>query len=257
MLKKRKSDLAEEFFGLEPAARVHFTNTLTSEKYGFKITAASHLGYSYQTVSCGKIWLEGTEDRRRLCSLIAEIISEYRGHDRSVAILTVGLGSESVTADSLGSLAADRIAVTSGEGEKLGVSKMCVIKPGVPARTGLDTAKTVRSIAEQTEAGLIITVDSLSAISPDRLCTALQISDCGVIPGSALSHSSGEISSRTMPCPVISIGVPTVIRADLLSGNERDRGLLVSPSDIDVAVSCYASIIAGGINLAHLGNNLG
>ncbi len=257
MLRSRTSDLAAENFGLETASSLHFPKPREYVRYGFGVSIASRFGHSYHTVTSGRIWADDTAKRQLLCKLIAEIITEYREHARGAATLTVGLGSASITADSLGSLTVDRVLVTDAEMQKSGLAKMCAINPGVPAKTGLDTAVTVREIAKQSSAELIITVDSLSAVSPDRLCTVVQITDCGVVPGSALSHSSGEISTSTMPCPVISIGVPTVIRADLLSGNKSDSRLLVSPADTDVAVSCYASIIAGGINLAHMGNITG
>ena len=249
MSENRTSDLAEESFGNNEGDGCGFSDVREYSRRGFSVRQADILGHRYHTVTSGRIWLGDTSERQELCRLIAEIITEYCSPKTVRSTLTVGLGSPSVTADSLGPRTAERILVTDGN-----FPKMCTFVPGVPARTGIDTAAAVRAIAEQIKADLIVTVDSLSALSPDRLCTVVQITDHGVVPGSAVSHSSGEISGETMPCPVISVGVPTVIRADLLSGNNKDRGLLVSSVDTDVAISCYASVIGGAINLSHIGN---
>lgn len=254
MFTKKTSDLAEESFGLPFPQDNGFSSVREYSSHGFTLKCASLNGYGYHTVFCGKIWTADTSKRHALCRLIAEVITGYCREKKPRTVLTVGLGSPTATADSLGPRTTERILITDSAMHESGIPKMCAMTPGVPGRTGIDTATATRAIAEQTEAELIIAVDSLSAISPDRLCTVVQITDHGVIPGSAMSHSSGEISKRTMPCPVISVGVPTVIRADLLSGSEKDRSLLVSSVDTDIAVDCYASIIGGAINLFHIGN---
>lgn len=254
MFSKKTSDLADESFGLSLADCDNFMPTQEYTSRGFTVKHTSPFGYNYHTISCGKIWTATTAERQALCKLTSEIIVEYCKGKRLRSVLTVGLGSPSVTADSLGPRTVERLLITDSTMHESGINKMCAVTPGVPARTGIDTATTVRAIAEQTKAELIITVDSLSALSSDRLCSVIQITNHGVIPGSAVSHSSGEISEQTMPCSVISIGVPTVIRADLLSGNEKDNSLLVSSVDTDIAVDCYASIIGGAINLFHIGN---
>jgi len=257
MFTKKISDLADESFGLDLAKGEAFSDVKEYISHGFGVRQAGLLGYSYHTLSGGQFWTSDTAERQALCRLIAKIITAYCEAAPVTSVLTVGLGSSSVTADSLGPRTAERILVTDSVMHERGIAKMCAVVPGVSARTGIDTAAAVRAIAEQVKAELIITVDSLSAISSDRLCKVVQITNHGVIPGSAMSHSSGEISEKTMPCPVISVGVPTVIRADLLSGNEKDRSLLVSSVDTDIAVDCYASIIGGAINLFHIGNTAG
>ena len=102
--------------------------------------------------------------------------------------------------------------------------------------------------------GALATVDSLTARTRERLGTLVQVTDCGVTPGSALSHASGEISERTMPCPVLSLGVPTVIRSDVLAGQEDGDPMFVSRADTDAMVTAYARILASAINGAFSGN---
>ena len=251
-MKQRMSDLIIELSAREISLPEYSPIHKESELDGFKITNSEHEGARYSTVTAGNIWLAEAEDRRRLRSCLSKLITRHSS-GRKTPVLVVGIGNTALTADSLGPIAASRITVTDTVMLELGFPKICAVTPGVPARTGLDTAHTVKSIADQTKAELIIAIDSLCAVSPERRGTVVQISECGISPGSAFSRTSGEISTSTMPCPVISIGVPTVIRAEALSP-ELNSALLVSPSDCDIMVDCYASIISGAVNSALLGN---
>lgn len=73
-------------------------------------------------------------------------------------------------------------------------------------------------------------------------------------PGSALPHTASPITRETMPCPVISLGVPMVIRADLLSDDFADEPMFVTRAETDAIADCYAGVLAGSINLALSGN---
>ena len=119
----------------------------------------------------------------------------------------------------------------------------------------------ISALAERTGAALIVTVDALCARTGSRLGTVAQITDCGLIPGSALRHSSGAVTRGTMPCPVLSVGVPTVVRASALPadpGTEKEAPpappLFVTRADTEAMVSCYASLIASAVNGAFSGN---
>jgi spore protease len=129
---------------------------------------------------------------------------------------------------------------------------MYVICPMTEAKTGIDTAVYIRAIAEAVHPEVIIAADALCAKSRERLQTVIQISDCGITPGSALSRTKGEISSSTMPCPVVTIGVPTVISTESMDGDAGEP-LLVTRAESDLITDCYSSIIAGGIHSAIYG----
>ena len=63
----------------------------------------------------------------------------------------------------------------------------------------------------------------------------------------------GAITKETVGAPVIAIGVPTVIDARRLSGDEcdlRGEAMFVSPKEINGIVNAAARIISGGINQA-------
>lgn len=253
-MKLRMSDLIVELENWNSALPVHAPEHKDHFLHGFKITRSVYSGEAYSTVSSGNIQQIYEGERRELIRCIAELINEHTGGVKMRSVLVVGLGNAAITADSLGPEVASRISVTDGLLMKMGFPKICAITPGTPARTGIDSARITLKLAEETGADLIIAVDSLCAISPERLGRVIQISEGGITPGSAFSHSSGEISSRTMPCPVLSIGVPTVIRASALSPDAADPNLLVSPADGDILIARYASVIAGGINTSLLGN---
>ena len=64
-----------------------------------------------------------------------------------------------------------------------------------------------------------------------------------------------------MPCPVLSVGVPTVVRAADLPSDPGDPGkapasppLFVTRADTEAMVSCYAALIASAVNGAFSGN---
>ena len=110
----------------------------------------------------------------------------------------------------------------------------------------------IYSLAELTRADMIVTVDSLCTAEKCRLGAAIQLSDLGCTPGSALSHGrdrSDTVSSLTMPCPVVSVGVPTVMRIDT---DNDSSPMLVSAAGCDRDIKVFSSVIAGALNSALL-----
>ena len=118
----------------------------------------------------------------------------------------------------------------------------------------LDTAEQIALLAGHTDADLILTVDSVAARTHERLQTVLQITDAGMTPGSAVNHTAGGITRETMHRPVVSVGVPMVIRADLLNEEFSAEPMFVTRAEADVIGDCYAAVIAGAVNLALSGN---
>ena len=61
-----------------------------------------------------------------------------------------------------------------------------------------------------------------------RLCTAVQIADTGIVPGSGVGNARMALNRETLGVPVVSVGVPTVVdaatlAADLLGGGAGRR----------------------------------
>lgn len=257
----RQSDLFIESCGAgEASSGLRFSDPETVWFEGFDAMRAAGERGGYHSVLCGEIWLEAPQGRARLSKALRALVSLYRRKMRvpdpeeGRPVLVAGLGTERMAADALGPRTASHILVPTEEMRAAGISPVCAVKTGIPRETGMDTADLVRALAKETGAGLIVTVDSLTARTRERLGTLVQVTDCGVTPGSALSHASGEISARTMPCPVLSLGVPTVIRSDVLAGQEDGDPMFVSRADTDAMVTAYARILASAINGAFSGN---
>ena len=112
-------------------------------------------------------------------------------------------------------------------------------------------------IIEKTRPDAVIAVDALAARNISRLCSTVQISDTGIIPGSGVHNARAELSRKTLGVPVISIGVPTVVDLNTLSNDicsgsaPVGRGeMIVTPREIDTIIDHAADIISMGINCA-------
>lgn len=248
MLTKKSSDLAVENFGF--AAPLHSDTVTEAVRYGFLVIRASLTDGEYHTIVSGRIWHSDVSLRRKLSSLTADILREMIGNPQR--ILFCGIGNSEIPSDALGAKVAAHLIVT-GETPPAGKPSVFAIRPGIIAQTGIDTSVYLRCVADEIKPDLIIIADSLAARTRERLQTVIQISDSGLTPGSALARTSGEISSHTMPCPVISIGVPTVISTAALSDKAEDEPLLVTRADSDIVTDCYASIISSALNSAIFG----
>ncbi len=184
---------------------------------------------------------------KRLVKAASDALREFCGKTESC--LVIGLGNPSMTADALGKCVVSRINVTRGLDKSL--PQVCTLCPNVLGVTGVESFDVVAGVVHRIKPSLIIAVDSLCAAAPDRLCTAFQITDTGIAPGSGVSNYRFRIDKATMGAPVVSVGVPLVVYASTLSGEKKqDDGLVVTPKDIDLIVEDCAEIIASAINNA-------
>ncbi len=179
------------------------------------------------------------------------------------SVMVVGLGNGELTPDAVGPRTADKIHPTmhiyqldEGLFDTLGCSKISVLKPGVTAKSGLDSSVIVKGVCNLVKPNLVIAIDSLRARDRARLGSTVQISSTGIVAGSGLHGARSEISKAVLGTPVISIGVPTVIDSRaLVEGDQKSpshhagEGLMVSPKEIGEIVENSAEIIGGAINL--------
>ena len=181
----------------------------------------------------------------------------------ATSVMIVGLGNGDLTPDAVGPKTADKIHPTmhiynldEGLFNSLGCSKVSVIKPGVTAKSGLDSSVIVKGICDIIRPDLVIAIDSLRARDRSRLGNTVQISNTGIVAGSGLRGARSEINEKTTGAPVISIGVPTVIDSRALALGEQNRpsygggdGMMVSPKEISDIIENAAEIIGGAINI--------
>ena len=170
----------------------------------------------------------------------------------------VGLGNRSLTADAVGPLAMSHILVTrhmlcSMPEEFRGFSSVAALTTGVLAETGLETSELVAAVAERIKPRCVIVLDALAARSRERLCAVLQLTDTGLTPGSGVGNHRKAITAETLGVPVLALGLPTVIRAEQLVGEETPAAgepLFVTPRDIDQRVRELSRMMAYGVDLA-------
>jgi len=187
------------------------------------------------------------------------------------SILVIGLGNAAMTPDALGPLAADSILVTrhliaSMPRHFSGFRGVAVQRTGVLGTTGVESAEAVRGLVEEIHPAAVIAIDALASRRAGRVCTTVQFSDTGIVPGSGVGNHRSALDRETLGIPVVSVGVPTVVDSatlacDLLEeagfteidGDALRAGhqnLMVTPRDIDAQVRDLAKVIGFGINWA-------
>ena len=200
-------------------------------------------------------------------------------------LLVVGLGNRRITADALGSRVLESLLITRHmqpvmEGAlKSRLRGVCAVAPGVLGVTGMETAEVVHGIVEHVRPAAVIAIDALAARESCRICTTIQITDTGILPGSGVGNHRMGLTKETLGIPVVAIGVPMVVYAAVIardalslllkdfgiSENEHEQAmnamvgkvieqglgeLIVTPREVDELVGRVAQIIADGLNLA-------
>ena len=237
----------------------------------------------YVTLECSD--LPTCEARRRdaLSKMMAHDIKRLLPQDGEV--LVVGLGNRNVTADALGTRVVERMLVTrhlhqaiTGElqGKLRGVS---AIAPGVLGLTGIETAELCRGLVQHVQPAAVIAIDALAAYETQRICTAIQITDTGIQPGSGVGNHRLGLTKETLGVKVIAVGVPMVVYASTIARDAMSRlidsygvfdsghedaaqrllrqvaegflgDMVVTPREIDELVLNVASLLADGLNRA-------
>lgn len=203
-------------------------------------------------------------------------------------VLLVGLGNRQAVPDSLGPAVIDRSYATNHAfregGELPGWSRVCTFVPGVLGLTGMETRQAVAGVCDRLSPYAVIAVDALAAAEVSRVGRTVQLADSGISPGSGVGGSGGELSAASLGCPVLALGMPTVVdTASVISGAlsalreyweskgqplppvlddgarayteakllRSFRGsLLVTPREIDDLIGRMSRVLAAGIALA-------
>ncbi len=221
--------------------------------------------------------VQGVIDQRdgikeRAAAALSDVLGSFVKHDYYLRALVIGLGNEKVTPDSLGPHTVDKVKITShlfkifecdGDWD---YSNVCGFNPSVTGVTGLETADLIQRVVSMARPDVVLAIDALAAKDIKRLSTTIQICDTGIMPGAGMGNHRKEISQKTVGCPVISIGVPTVIdsRTLILEAAEniegwnggveqylesRDFDMIVTSTDIDEIIKDFSDIIANAINI--------
>lgn len=185
--------------------------------------------------------------------------------------LVIGLGNRAMTPDAVGPLALDSVLITrhliaSQPRHFSGFRPVAAFRTGVLGTTGLESAETVQALVEKLSPSVVIAIDALASRRLGRVCTTIQLSDAGIIPGSGVGNHREALNRETLGVPVIAVGVPTVVdaatlAADLIEesgGGEVDESrlrsvglpLMVTPRDIDAQVRDLAKVVGYSLNWA-------
>lgn len=187
-------------------------------------------------------------------------------------VLVAGLGNSDITPDSLGPKCSQKIFSTRHISRELAESlglyelrQVCALTPGVLGQTGIETAEILAGVVSKIKPAAVITVDALAARGLSRLGRTIQMCNTGIAPGSGVGNARTEINEKTLGTPVISLGVPTVVDALTLAcdvfeeeqteefrktADEKYRGMMVSPREIDLLTDRAAKLVALSINSA-------
>ena len=239
-------------------------------------------GASSVTVACGRITAR-PEDLPELSRLLAgelrHMASRMLGKEITPAccVLVVGLGNAHMTPDAIGPETVRRLTVTrhlkaydATLFSALGCCELAALSPGVLGQTGVESGELVKSAAELIAPNLLVAVDALAARSCERLASTIQISDGGISPGAGIGNHRMAINRETVGCPVMGLGVPTVVdsstlvwdaleRAGMTEGAlpdalgevlESGRSFIVSPRDCDEMVELTCRLLAKALDIA-------
>lgn len=267
----------EEFYDEEREIRVTEVKILTEN--GAK-AMRKPIG-TYITMEMANLVLPDEEYHRTVADELAKYIGNILKLEKEdYTALVVGLGNRDVTPDALGPHTVDCLNVTRHIVKEYGkyafgdegCQKVSAIAPGVMAQTGMETYEIIKGIVDTTHPDVVFVVDALAARNTKRLNRTIQIADTGIHPGSGVGNHRNEISQDTLGIPVIAIGVPTVVSAEviihdtmenLISMLEDDDkyeliqdlisphlyGMFVTPKDIDESIELIGETIAEGLNL--------
>lgn len=188
--------------------------------------------------------------------------------DGAESALVVGLGNRAMTPDIIGPECARHILATRHLRRLAAFSSLAdvsVFTPGVLGQTGLEAVELVRGAVKAADPDVVIAVDALCAQRLGRVCTTVQLSDAGIIPGSGVGNHRGALTKETLGVPVLAVGVPTVVDAVTLTRDVLEEagmtaldaealrgheGVMVTLRDIDAQAVELSRAVGFGIDLA-------
>lgn len=239
-------------------------------------------GGAFVTLFCGRVTLLGEAMLAALGTLLgremARMAETMLGHapDGHTRVLVAGLGNPDMTADAIGPGTVRRLTATrhlkvhdEAMYKALGCCELAAMAPGVLGQTGIESGELVKGAVAHVKPHLLVAVDALAARSCDRLASTIQLSDSGISPGAGVGNFRLAMDEVTMGCPVLGVGVPTVVdsstlvydaleragMADRLTEELRvvldnGRSFVVSPKDSDAITEITCRLLAKAIDHA-------
>ena len=281
---QKRTDLALEARELwqesaERTSRLSGVKATKTRQEGYPVTRVDILDHrgeealgkpagSYLTIDLTTFWQRKADFFERAVRAVGSQLKALLPPEGSA--LVIGLGNAAMTPDAVGPLTLDSVLITrhlisAMPRQFAGFRPVAVFRTGVLGTTGVESAEAVRGLVEQVRPSLVIAVDALASRRMGRVCTTVQLSDTGIVPGSGVGNHRSALNAETLGVPVIAMGIPTVVdaatlAADLLeeSGIEhvdeeklRENGtFMVTTRDIDQQVRDLSKVVGYGINWA-------
>ncbi len=236
---------------------------------------------NYITIEAPNLSLPDEDYHREVSEEIASHLRQLIDLEKEKSILVVGLGNQSITADSLGPHVVDNLRMTRHIIREYGLKSMgeekmhriSGIVPGVMAQTGMETSEIIQGVVSETKPDVVVAIDALAARSTRRLNRTIQITDTGINPGSGVGNHRIGLTEDNLQVKVIGIGVPTVVDAativydsmahllealdeaeqkefleEMISPNLHS--MFVTPKDVDETVKYLSFTLSEGLNIA-------
>lgn len=220
-----------------------------------------------------------------LAALVAEQLTLLLPPLAGQTLLMAGLGNHAAAADSLGPRAAQKLWATrqlfAERNDTAGLGRLAALCPGVQGESGLEAAELLAAVCGRLRPAALLVVDALAAADMRRVGLTIQLADTGISPGSGVGNRRAGIDQAGMGCPVVAMGVPTVVDSaaiirETVRCMDRYRGLpentdfddnacdfceksllsqfngrlMVTPKDIDQLVADMAELLAAAIAIA-------
>ena len=278
-MRQRRTDLALEAHELwrRNVGEHPGVTTREHDAFGYGVTvvevsepaAARALGKpmgTYITLDLRPYWAHAEDALERAATAVgAELRSLIPG---AKTALVVGLGNDAMTPDAIGPQVAEHVLVTRHlmrDEAFASLTAVSVLVPGVLGRTGMEAAETIRGAVRTVRPDVLIAVDALASRSLERVCTTVQLSDTGIVPGSGVGNRRRALNRATLGIPVIAVGVPTVVDVHTLALDILEEagaadvdpaalrghgGVMVTPRDIDAQIRELSRVVGYGIDLA-------
>lgn len=221
----------------------------------------------YVTIETAKSYEIGEPAFEEIAARLSdELMKMLQGKKK---VLIIGIGNPAITPDSLGAKAVERIMVTRPLEEiPAGYSVVSALSSPVFGASGIECYELVRGVAKELNPEMVILIDALATGNPARLCKTVQLADVGLTPGAGVGNARPALDAETLGCPVLSIGMPTVMDCRSLLHHVLgedweeykeglhpfEQSLIAVPRQMELATDMGARIIAFALNKALHGN---
>lgn len=250
---------------------------------------------TYITIESPNMNVNDPDAHMKIIHVFAKELSSLLPKTKKKSVLVVGLGNRNATPDALGPKVAAKVVVTRHIEQKLpwqideSVCDLSALTPGVMGITGIETSEIISGVVSKTKPDYVLVVDALGSRSASRVNATIQINNTGIEPGAGIGNKRKAINEENIGCPVIAIGVPTVVDAATLVNDMMDYlieamleetenrefyqmlerlseqekytlvkevlhphigNMFVTPKEIDEVIEYLSNIIANGINIA-------